>query len=380
MANSADLHRRRLLQAAVAVPLLGWGAAQAQPAPSASRWPAWQVLLDSSLSRDGRMIDRSQDDQRSTSEGQSYALFFALVANDQALFDRILAWTQDNLAGGDMRQHLPAWLWGRDAKGGWQVLDSNPASDSDLWLAYALLEGARLWRRPALQAIAEGMLQQVREREIVQLPELGPMLLPGPQGFVEGDATRINPSYLPLPLLRRFASVDRKGLWPALAANTVRMLQQSSPHGFAPDWTAWQAGGFVADPVKGAVGSYDAIRCYAWAGMTAPRDPLFRPQLAALSGPLQRLRSGAAMWEKIDTRSGQGQGEGNYGFRAALLPYLLAQGENERARALQASLPSAEQQRADAPAYYSQMLSLFGLGWAEGRWRFNADGRLQPRW
>ncbi|KAG0735624.1 hypothetical protein G6F24_018650 [Rhizopus arrhizus] len=86
------------------------------------------------------------------------------------------------------------------------------------------------------------------------------------------------------------------------------------------------------------------------------------------------------MWEKIDTRSGQGQGEGNYGFRAALLPYLLAQGENERARALQASLPSAEQQRADAPAYYSQMLSLFGRGWAEGRWRFNADGRLQPRW
>ncbi|KAG1318817.1 hypothetical protein G6F63_015040 [Rhizopus arrhizus] len=114
--------------------------------------------------------------------------------------------------------------------------------------------------------------------------------------------------------------------------------------------------------------------------MTAPRDPLFRPQLAALSGPLQRLRRGAAMWEKIDPRSGQGQGEGNDGFRAALLPYLLAQGENERARALQASLPSAEQQRADAPAYYSQMLSLFGLGWAEGRWRFNADGRRQPRW
>ena len=36
------------------------------------------------------MIDRSQDDLRSTSEGQSYALFFALVDNDQALFDRIL--------------------------------------------------------------------------------------------------------------------------------------------------------------------------------------------------------------------------------------------------------------------------------------------------
>lgn len=377
MANSADPQRRRLLQVAVLLPLLGGVGGRAL---AATRWPAWQVLQDSSLSRDGRMIDRSQDDQRSTSEGQSYALFFALVDNDPALFDRLLAWTQDNLAGGDMSVRLPGWLWGRKDKDGWGLLDDNPASDSDLWLAYALLEAARLWRRPALQAIAEGMLAQVRAREIVQLPSLGPMLLPGPQGFIEDGATRVNPSYLPLPLLRRFAAVDRAGPWQALADNTVTVLQQTSPHGFAPDWAAWKDGTFVVDPVKGAVGGYDAIRCYTWAGMTAPRDPLFRRQLAALSGPLQRLRNGAPMWEKVDTRTGKGQGEGNYGFRAALLPYLLAQGEKSRAAALLQSLPSAEQQRADAPAYYSQMLTLFGRGWAEGRWRFAADGRLQPRW
>ncbi|WP_117309513.1 cellulose synthase complex periplasmic endoglucanase BcsZ [Stenotrophomonas sp. G4] len=377
MANSADLQRRRLLQATVLLPLLG--SAGVGAGTTASRWPAWQVLQDSSLSHDGRMIDRSQEDQRSTSEGQSYALFFALVDNDPALFDRILAWTQDNLAGGDMAARLPGWLWGQ-GKEGWRLLDDNPASDSDLWLAYALLEAARLWRRPALQAIAEGMLAQVRAREIVQIPTLGPMLLPGPQGFIEDGATRVNPSYLPLPLLRRFAAVDRSGPWQALADNTVALLQQTSPHGFAPDWAAWKDGSFIVDPVKGAVGGYDAIRCYTWAGMTAPRDPLFRRQLSALSGPLQRLRSGAPMWEKIDTRTGKGQGEGNYGFRAALLPYLLAQGEKSRAAALLESLPSAEQQRADEPAYYSQMLTLFGRGWAEGRWRFAADGRLQPRW
>ncbi|AWH20302.1 MULTISPECIES: cellulose synthase complex periplasmic endoglucanase BcsZ [Stenotrophomonas] len=377
MANSADPQRRRLLQVAATLPLLAHVGAQAQTAP---RWPAWQVLQASSLSHDGRMIDRSQDDQRTTSEGQSYALFFALVDNDQALFDRVLGWTQDNLAGGDMAARLPAWLWGRDGKGGWRVLDDNPASDSDLWLAYALLEGARLWRRPALQVIATGMLAQVRAREIVELDGLGPMLLPGPQGFIEDDATRVNPSYLPLPLLRRFATVDKQGPWQALARNTVALLQQTSPHGFAPDWAAWRKGAFVVDPVRGPVGGYDAIRCYVWAGMTAARDPLFRPQLQALSGPLERLRSGGAMWEKVDTRSGQGQGEGNYGFRAALLPYLQAQGETQQAQALLASLPTVEQQRSAEPAYYAQMLTLFGRGWMEGRWRFAADGRLQPRW
>ena len=376
MANSADLTRRALLQAMAAVPFLG-----VLPAACADTgWPEWRVLVDSSLSADGRMIDRSQDDLRSTSEGQSYALFFALVDNDQALFDRILAWTVDNLADGDMGKRLPAWLWGRDAKGGWGVLDDNPASDSDLWLAYGLLEGGRLWRRPALERIGADMLAQVRRVEIVDLPGLGPMLLPGPHGFVEDGTTRINPSYLPLPLLRRFAAVDGRGPWAALAVNTVELLRQTAPYGFAPDWAAWRDGAFVVDPVRGATGSYDAIRCYLWAGLLSPRDPLFRAQMQALQGPLRRLRGGAPMWEKIDTRSGAGEGEGGYGFRAALVPYLLAQGERTLAQALQSSLPTHEQQRSDAPAYYAQMLTLFADGWAEGRYRFAADGRLQPRW
>ena len=376
MASSADPARRALLQAMAAVPLLG----VLPVACAAGGWPRWRVLADSSLSADGRMIDRSQDDLRSTSEGQSYALFFALVDNDQALFDRILAWTVDNLADGDMGKRLPAWLWGRDAKGGWGVLDDNPASDSDLWLAYGLLEGGRLWRRPALERIGADMLAQVRRVEIVDLPGLGPMLLPGPHGFVEDGTTRINPSYLPLPLLRRFAAVDGRGPWAALAVNTVELLRQTAPHGFAPDWASWRDGAFVVDPVRGATGSYDAIRCYLWAGLLSPRDPLFRSQMQALQGPLRRLRDGAPMWEKIDTRSGAGEGEGGYGFRAALVPYLLAQGERTLAQALQSSLPTHEQQRSDAPAYYAQMLTLFADGWAEGRYRFAADGRLQPRW
>lgn len=162
--------------------------------------------------------------------------------------------------------------------------------------------------------------------------------------------------------------------------NTLELLRQTAPHGFAPDWAAWRDGAFVADPVKGATGSYDAIRCYLWAGLLSPRDPLSGAQLQALSGPLRRLRAAAPMWEKVDTRSGVGSGEGGYGFRAALLPYLLAQGERGLAQGLQASLPSPVQQRGDAPAYYAQMLTLFGDGWAEGRYRFAADGRLQPRW
>ncbi|MEN5205032.1 cellulose synthase complex periplasmic endoglucanase BcsZ [Stenotrophomonas sp. TWI700] len=386
MANSAEfpsLRRRRLMQAiaavGVAVSLPDLRAATGSARGKAA-WLEWGILADSSLSSDGRMIDRSASDLRTTSEGQSYALFFALVSNDQAQFDRILGWTVDNLAGGDMSKRLPAWLWGRDEAGRWRVLDDNPASDSDLWLAYTLIEAARLWRRPALLEVAKGMLAQVCEREIVDLPGLGPMLLPGAQGFVEEDYWRLNPSYLPMPLLRRFAGVDTRGPWPTIARNTLRMLQDTAPKGFAPDWTAWRSSGFFADPVKGAMGSYDAIRVYLWAGMTDPRDPAFKPALAALHGPLARLREQATMVERVDTRAGTQTGTGPYGFTAAVLPYLQAQGESALATRLRATLPEVARLRADPPAYYSHNLLLFGSGWFDRRYRFRADGQLRPSW
>ncbi|MEK9939779.1 MAG: glycosyl hydrolase family 8, partial [Methylotenera sp.] len=75
-----------------------------------------------------------------TSEGQAYALFFALVANDQPQFERLLQWTQLNLAQGNLATNLPAWHWGQKADGSWGVIDGNSASDADIWIVYTLLE------------------------------------------------------------------------------------------------------------------------------------------------------------------------------------------------------------------------------------------------
>jgi endoglucanase len=80
-------------------------------------WPAWQHYKQTLMSEDGRVIDRSSAQLISTSEGQAYALFFALLANDQAAFTRLLRWTQNNLAGGDLNRQLPAWKWGQARDG-----------------------------------------------------------------------------------------------------------------------------------------------------------------------------------------------------------------------------------------------------------------------
>lgn len=105
-----------------------------------SPWPIfWQHYTARFISPQGRVIDYEAGGV-TTSEAQSYALFFALVANDKTLFSQLLDWTQNNLAQGSLAEHLPAWQWGKSKNGNWGVLEKNSASDADLWMAYTLMK------------------------------------------------------------------------------------------------------------------------------------------------------------------------------------------------------------------------------------------------
>lgn len=341
-------------------------------------WPAWERFKAHLVSDDGRVIDATDPRHITTSEGQSYALFFALVANDRDTFQRLLDWTQDNLAKGDLGASLPAWLWGRREDAAWGVLDANSASDADVWLAYTLLEAGRLWQRRDYRVLGLRLARRIADEEVAELPGIGPMLLPGRSGFVDEGQWRVNPSYLPPQLLARLSEVGDP--WPAVAANVPGLLIDTAPLGFAPDWAAWQAGrGWQPDPEHGSAGDYDAIRVYLWLGMLAEEAPR-HDTLMAHFAPMRELtaRLGAPP-ESVDARSGDYQGTGNSGFSAALLPFLaeVPGGDTpvavEQRQRLAVSPPAAD-------AYYSQCLLLFGRGWDRGRYRFAADGTLIPAW
>ncbi|UZE21527.1 cellulase [Pseudomonas sp. B21-056] len=340
-------------------------------------WPAWESYKQALLSPDGRVIDASTEQQVTTSEGQSYGLFFALLANDRATFARLLRWTRDNLAGGDLARQLPAWQWGRDKDGRWQVLDPNNASDADLWIAYSLLEAGRLWRRPEYEKLGLDMLWLSAAQSVRQLPGLGLMLLPGGQGFDSADTWRLNPSYLPPQLLARFAQVAP--VWGQLAENAQRLLTQGSPQGLAPDWLLWRRGqGWAVDNVTGPKGSYDAIRVYLWLGMLAEDAP-GRAGLLKHFQPMADLtaRRGAVP-ELLDTQSGADTGKGPVGFSAALLPLLASAPDG--ADTLKVQRERLRQEPPAPDAYYNRSLLLFGQGWDERRYRFDKNGRLLPVW
>ena len=337
-------------------------------------WPAWDAFRDRFIQADGRVIDFAAGGQ-STSEGQTYTLFFALVANDRTTFDRVLTWTRTNLAGGDLTARLMAWKWGQRPDGTWGVMDTNAASDADLWLSYTLFQAGHLWHDEVLRATAEMIQQRIAKELIVQVPGVGPVLLPGSQGFaLENGAWKLNPSYLPLSLLQGMALEAPTGPWRALRKSTLLMLDSVTPQRLVSDWVVVRPDtGFRLDAKVGQTGAYDAIRTYLWAGLMPLQDPDRLRVLARLKGMQLLVERQLVPPEKVDAATGRGEGSGPAGFSAALLPFLDAVG----ARA------AVDQQRARITAmggipgvYYEQALALFALGWMDKRYRFEGNGRL----
>ena len=383
--------------------LLLW-ACSLQPARAGCDWPEWEQFKHHYISEEGRVIDPADGRRITTSEGQSYGLFFALVNDDRETFEQLLQWTEVQLARGDLTGFLPAWQWGTRSDGSLGVLDDNSAADSDLWIAYSLLEAGRLWQNHSYQSIGTMLLRRIAREEVARLPGLGPVLLPAPRGFSGEGRWTLNPSYLPPQLLARFASMQ--GPWQEMRALLPALLTATAPRGFAPDWIDWQqASGWQVTEGKGSVGSYDGIRVYLWLGMLSEDDPArealvrhFHPMLAALTkqgvaepvdpqtdevlheeDPAREALvshrnptlTEQGVPERVDTQTGEVLSRGDHGFAAALLP--LASG-----------LPLAEQlpqqPLIQGDGYYASVLTLFGHGWAQGRFRFAADGTLLPRW
>lgn len=360
-------------------------------APPCSPWGAWAEFADQFLGKGARVIDPSSARAHSVSEAQAYALFFSLVADDQARFEQLLRWTEDNLARGDLTLHLPAWLWGHRDDGSWGVIDENSAADADLWLAYTLGEAGRLWQQRRYVALSSVLAERVLREETAQLPGLGRTVLPGPRGFApEPGRWRLNPSYMPPFLMRWFATRSGDARWQELLQSSLAVLRGSSPRGFAPDWTFYRAdagaagaetrGGHFEGPQLGSaerMGGYDAIRVYLWVGLTAALDPSRAQLLDHFSPMADRVEREATPPETIDVIDASARGEGPAGFSAALLPFLAAL---DRASALQAQEARLRNHPVRPNAYYEQVLRLFASGWRELRFAFAADGSLVPAW
>lgn len=347
-------------------------------------WPEADSFGRTFINDSGRVIDPATPNGQTTSEGQAYGLFFALVANDRRRFGELLRWTEDNLANGDLTSRLPAWQWGKRQDGIWGIIDDNSASDADLWIAYVLIEAGRLWKDVGYAALGQVIAGRILREETVVIDGLGRVLLPGPKGFkLSPNGVRLNPSYVPIQLLQRLAKtatdVESATQWRQQIKPAVRIVAESGPRGFVPDWIIYHSkGGFSGDVATAAVGSFNAIRTYLWAGMLIKDDPL-RAVLAKSMVPMISTTTARGVPPlRVDTRIGTIEGSGDAGFSAAMLP-LLSTSSNS-ATNIQRTRITARSPFTRRDNYYEQALALFGLGWFDGHYGFDTEGSLKVRW
>ncbi len=357
-------------------------------------WPLWESYTKHFLDDQGRVIDRSAGD-RTTSEGEAYAMFFALVDNDRKHFDKLVAWTEENLAGGDLTLRLPAWNWGKNSSGSWGLLDENSASDADLWMAYSLMEAGRLWHDPRYEKLGRTMASRIAKQEIVLVPGLGTTMMPGPNGFHPDQQNWIlNASYMPAPLLAFFAKTMPQGPWSSVLESLPALVGGEMSHGFAMDWISAGADGSrpsaaPREPTSGvhesqASGSYDAIRIYLWLGIADPGTYGVKAMIGQVAGMGQYLHGAVTPPLEVDAQGKIIRADGPPGFSAAVVPYLTIAGMKAEAAAQQDRLTATRDASTGlyghTAEYYDQNLALFSTAWSEKRFRFDRDGKLKVQW
>lgn len=344
-------------------------------------WPELRAFESRHVQPDGRVVDFSSPEQITTSEGQSYAMFFALVNNDQTRFKQVLDWTERNLAMGGLAVSLPSWKWGRINGNQFGLLDSNSASDSDLWIAYNLLEAGRLWKNKEYEDKGRALMKLIQQQEVASLPGYGDMILPGPRGFNPSpDVYRMNPSYLPPFLLRRLAQADASDFWQRQTEASINLIKDSSPKGFVPDWITVTKAGLIPDIEKGRVGSYDAIRVYLWFAMTSPEDPLRPKMKQAVYGYMQLAERLGEPLERVDVQNGIWEGHPAPGFFYALEPLAVEFKSSRLLKALRDRQGALKQEKLASLTYYDWVLYLYAKGWMDKRYRFDKRGALQVYW
>lgn len=348
--------------------LLSALAAAATVTPSADELRTeWRRYVRDFVQDDGRVIDRGRDDL-STSEGQAYALVRAVWCDDRPAFDLVLRWTRDNLQGG-RGEALPAWKWGKRKDGTWGVLDPQPASDADQWMAWALLLAADRWKEPAYRTQGLAIAGAVWTEETTELGGRR-VLLPGAWA-AWNEPVQLNPSYW-LPFAwRRFAAEDPAHDWKGLVDTGYTFFETCrGATGLPVDWCWVDREGKVVPPPAGREEStdfgYEAFRV----GWTLAAEVSWHGEARAraLLGPLAQLADGWAPERPVPARiDATGRPREPWGY-AGLVGALLPGWALERPGQAQAIWLQEVRSVRDAPGggakerdYYAHNWVWFGL-------------------
>ncbi|MEH2323042.1 MAG: glycosyl hydrolase family 8 [Nostoc sp.] len=338
---------------------------------------SWDSYRQRFIQSDGRVIDYEASD-RSTSEGQAYALLRAVLINDPTTFALTLNWSENNLqrqAAGKHTDSLWAWKWGRKEDGNWGVIDSNFASDGDIDAITGLILASRRWHQPEYLKLAKLKLQDLWNLSTISKTQGERYLLPGPVAAFVPDASTVylNPSYFAPYAFRIFAQVDPQHDWLSLVDSSYQVLENSaklSSVGLPSDWVALntKTGQYQTLPASSnlkSLYSFDSYRVWWRLSLDAAwfNSPQAQRYLVTSTQHLQKLWSKKSIPARIDL---QGKPLVNYEATSQYAMLYAAMQVVKPAIAqellVKKILPQYKQGIwGDQSAYYTQNLAWLGL-------------------
>ncbi len=160
---------------------------------------------------DGRVISRDENNI-TTSEGQSYAMLRAVWANDHATFKQVYQWTKKHLMVRD--DHLFAWKWQHD---------KNSASDADTDIALALLLASEKFSMPQYRDDALMIINDIWAKEVIKIGDK--YFLTAGNWSPKEEFPTIHVGYLAPYAYELFAQVDHQHPWKALVTSSYEILE-----------------------------------------------------------------------------------------------------------------------------------------------------------
>ncbi len=191
-----------------------------------------------------RTLDKQQNNI-TTSEGESYTLLRSVWQDDQTTFDVSWKWVKDNLQRKD--NHLISWLFGKRSDGSYGVITEkggqNTASDADVDIALALLFAGKRWNNSQYGGDAAALISDIWKQEVVTINGK-PYLVANNVEKNAPNVVLLNPSYFAPYAYRIFAQVDKSDNWNGLVDTSYDIIEKSlsdnldasTTANLPPDW------------------------------------------------------------------------------------------------------------------------------------------------
>jgi endoglucanase len=254
--------------------------------PLAAPWAAWKEAY---LAADGRVVDAMQQGA-SHSESQGYGMLLAAIFGDNATFDLISNWTEQNLA--IRSDALLAWRWLPADSGA--VPDLNNASDGDLFYCWALVIRGQRDGNGAMLDRAKAIANDLVAKCVVLSPDGSGrlLMLPAAQGFTEEGTANINLSYYMPLAMNEVAQATNTPVLTKCAADGVDMMRMLAAEGPMPDWIGVGPTGFFVSPKQSDRNGYEAMRVGLFLIWSGNREhPAVASQLGAYRAAATRERA-----------------------------------------------------------------------------------------